>query len=245
MTVQLENIVTTMNDGADFWYYDIGVTPIPVISRNKNNSQKGFAKVTWIKYQTQELDEETFKQWKEQGLYNDGIAIIGGKVWRGKFKGFYLIMIDHDNQLGIDEMFPGGLDKVKHKTLVEQHMDRQDKAHVYFYSVNPVHKKSASGNKENIQTEKNNLRPAIEVKGEGRHGLHVVMPSIHADGHPYEIVSFGRFPNVVNNIEEQVQKICEKYFIPYLDEKTKFGYEQTKASIYLDPKYKIGESEGR
>ena len=235
----------TPNEGADFWYYDIGGTPIPVISKNKNNPEKGFAKVKWTKYQTEELDEETFKQWKEQGLYDEGIAIIGGYVWRGKFKGFYLIMTDQDNQRGIDEMFPGGLDKVKEKTLVEQHVDRLDKSHVYFYSVKPVHVKASSGNKGDIEAEKNNERPAIEVKGEGEHGLHVVAPSIHADGHPYEIVSINRYPNVVNNVEEQVQKVCDKFKIQYLDKETKFGYQKTKASEYLDPKYKIGESEGR
>ena len=235
----------TMIEGANFWYYEIGINPIGVISKNKNDSEKGFAKTGWKKYQTEELDEETFKQWKDQGVYDDGIAVIGGYVWRGKFKGYYLVMTDEDNQRGIDEMFPGGLEKVKHKTLVEQHMDRPDKAHVYFYSKEPIHKKSASGKKEEIDAEKKNERPAIEIKGKGEHGLHVVTPSIHADGHPYEIVSYGRFPNVVNNVEEQVQKVCDKFEISYLDEKTKFGHQKTKASIYLDPDYKIGESEGR
>ncbi len=235
----------TPNEGADYWYYDIGINPIPVISRNKNDSEKGFAKVKWTKYQTEELDEETFKQWKDKGLYDEGIAIIGGKAWRGKFKDFYLIMTDQDNQRGIDEMFPGGLDKVKTKTLVEQHADRLDKSHVYFYSVKPVHAKAASGNKEDIEAENKNERPAIEVKGEGSHGLHVVAPSIHADGHPYEIVSVNRYPNVVNNVEEQVQNVCDKFQIPYLDKEIKFGYQKTKASIYLDPEYKIGESQGR
>ena len=236
----------TMIEGVDYWYYDIGMNPLPVISKNKNHPEKGFVRLdTWKKYQNEELDEETFKKWKEQGLYDEGIAIIGGYVWRGKFKGFYLIMTDQDNQRGIDEMFPGGLDKVKQKTLVEQHADRLDKSHVYFYSVKPVHVKSSSGNKEDIEVEKKNERPAIEVKGEGSHGLHVVAPSIHADGHPYEIVSVNRYPNVVNNVEEQVQKVCDKFKISYLDKETKFGYQKTKASIYLDPKYKIGESQGR
>ena len=227
------------NDLADYWYYEIGATPIPVISQNKNKKDKPLSKVKWKQYQTKELDEKTFESWKKDDLFCDGIAIIGGYVWRGNFKGYYLIMIDIDNKLGIDELFPKGLSRIGEKTLVEQHKDKQDKAHVYFYSKKPIHKKVVSGS-EDVQ----NI-PAIEVKSEGGHGIHIVSPSIHADGYPYEIVSISRYPAIVDTLEEQIQKICDKYNIPYLDDMTKFGYQQTNASKYMQPDFKLGENEGR
>ena len=241
MTLELEKHMS-MNDGADFWYYEIGVNVIPVDSRLKNEKdpekKKGFCKISWTKYETEELDENTFKQWKRQGLFENGIAIIGGRVWRGSFKGFYLCMVDLDNQRAIDELFPKGLSHIGHKTLVEQHLDRPDKAHVYFYTKEPAHKKVTSGNKEDES------RPAIEVKGHGTHGIHIVTPSIHADGHPYEIVSIVRNPSWVNDIEKQVQTVCEKYGIRYLDERIETA-SKTDAVKYLEDDFKIGESEGR
>ena len=197
-----------------------------------------FARSHGPKYETEELDEKTFKQWKKQGLFEQGIAIIGGYVWRGQFKGFYLCMVDLDNQKAIDELFSKGLQHIGHKTLVEQHLDRTDKAHVYFYTKEPAHKKASSGNNEDES------RPAIEVKGHGSHGIHIVTPSIHADGHPYEIVSIVRHPSWVDSIEKQIQTVCEKYGISYLDERIETA-AKTDAAKYLEDDFKIGESEGR
>ena len=242
MTVELDKIQMTPNEGADFWYYDVGINVIPIDSRLKNEQdpkkKKDFCKISWSKYETEDLDEKTFQLWKEQGLFEKGIATIGGYVWRGQFKGFYLCMIDIDNQNGIDELFPKGLQHVGHKTLVEQHLDRPDKAHVYFYTKESAHKKSSSGNKED------NSRPAIEVKGNGTHGIHIVTPSIHADGHPYQITSIVRHPSWVNDIEKQVQTVCEKYGISYLDERFDVA-NKTDVAKYLESDFKIGESEGR
>jgi len=232
--------VKTINEWADFWYYDIGVTPLPVFSKNKNDHTKPLAKVKWTKYQKSELDEKTFVQWKSQNLFKDGIAILGGFVYRGKNKGKYLIMVDCDNQKGIDELSPkGGLKIMCQRTLVEQHKDRVDKAHIYFYSDKPIHKKIVSGN------ESANNHPAIEIKGNGGHGIHIVSPSIHVDGHPYEITSIGREPAFVISLEDQIQKICNKFGIKYLDDESKFEYSQTQASKFMADDFRIGESEGR
>ena len=232
--------MSSYNEMADFWYYDIGVNPIPVFSKNKNDHTKPLAKIKWAKYQTMGLDEKTFGQWKSQNLFKDGIAIIGGYVWRGKNRGKYLIMVDSDNQKGIDELSPkGGLKIMQEKTLVEQHRDRPDRVHIYFYSEKPLHKKSVSGN------ESSKGHPAIEVKGEGKHGLHIVTPSIHVDGYPYEITSICREPAFVVSLEEQIQRICDKFGIKYLDAENKFGYQQTQASKFMSVDFKVGESEGR
>ena len=50
MTLELEN-QSNMNNGADFWYYEIGVNVIPVNSKLKNEKdpekKRGFCKVAW------------------------------------------------------------------------------------------------------------------------------------------------------------------------------------------------------
>jgi len=238
--IVVSSLDKTVNEWADFWYYTIGITPIPIFSKNKNDHTKPLSKVKWAKYQTIELDEKIFEEWKSQNLFKDGIAIIGGFVYRGKNKGKYLIMIDCDNQKGIDELSPkGGLKIMLERTLVEQHKDRADKAHIYFYSEKPVHKKSSSGN------ESSKGHPAIEVKGDGKHGIHIVSPSVHVDGSPYEITSIGITPAFVISLEEQIQKICDKFGIKYLDDESKFEYQQTQASKFMSVNFRIGESEGR
>ena len=58
---------------------------------------------------------------KKNGDYNNGIAIIPGKIWRGPFKGKYLVAIDLDNKKAIEEFCGDGLEDLKQNTLVEQH----------------------------------------------------------------------------------------------------------------------------
>ena len=244
MTGELENQFN-MNDGANFWYYEIGVNIIPVNSKLKNekdpDKKKGFCKISWSKYETEELDEKTFKQWKEQALFGQGIAIIGGYVWRGQFKGMYLVMIDTDNQLGFDEMYPKGTQSVKDHTLMEQHIDMPHKAHTYFYLERPIKNKRVSGSEDKLG------HPAIEIKSDGPDGIHIVSPSIHFGGYRYEIVSNGRFPKVrkADDVEQHIDQICKKYDISYLGTEQRFGYEETDFQKYIKPDFKIGESEGR
>jgi len=245
MTAQLENIVTMMNDGADFWYYNIGVNIIPVNSKLKNEDdpekKKDFCKISWAKYQNEELDEKTFESWKAQSLFEKGMAIIGGKVWRGKFKEYYLCMIDTDNQLGFDELYPKGAQSVKDHTLMEQHADMPHKAHTYFYIEKPIKKKVVSGSEDDLG------HPSIEVKSDGGQGIHIVAPSIHPNSHRYEIISNGRFPKIrkADDLEQHIDKVCKKYGIFYLDKKTRFEYEETDFQKYTKPDFKIGYNEGR
>ena len=245
MTNHLDTVQMSSNEGADFWYYEVGVNVIPVDSCLKNEKdpekKKKFCKISWSRYETEELDEETFKDWKEQGLFECGIAIIGGHVWRGKFEGMYLVMIDTDNQLGFDEMYPKGTQSVKDHTLMEQHADMPHKAHTYFYLERPIKNKRVSGSEDKLG------HPAIEIKSDGPDGIHIVSPSIHSGGHRYEIVSTGRFPKVrkADDIEQHIDEICKKYEIPYLNTEQRFGYEETDFQKYIKPDFKIGESEGR
>src|SRR5215211_7383052 len=162
-----------MNDGADFWHNDTGVNTIPANTRNKKLI------ISWKEYQENPVSEETFEQWKRNGVFEKGIAIIPGKIPRGENKGKYLIAMDIDDEKGLKEFLTRNgkvttIEQVASHTLVEQRKDDTNRAHIYFISPIPFPSK---GTDTNI---------GIEVKGEGTHGLIFVSPSIHKNGHPYE-----------------------------------------------------------
>jgi len=77
-----------------------------------------------------------------------------------------LASIDADNETAIKEICTKNnkkmtLNEFASKTLVEQHKDNLNKAHLYFYAPRPVRKKSSDISVTSTMT------PAIEVKGEG------------------------------------------------------------------------------
>lgn len=217
---------TNINEWADFWFYEVGVNVIPIYSRNKGDTSKGFGRINYTRYTSKgieynllkdSLPDENFESLKDRDMFDDGIAIVGGLVHRGKMKGKYLIMLDFDNQKGIDSWFPKGIDDAKNVTLIEQHMDASYKAHVYYYSEESCAKKSSTGTTEDKFN--TNVLPLIEVKGDGTHGIHVVTPSIHADGHRYEIVSNVLTPQLFDgDLEIEIDKICQQYDISYLSD---------------------------
>lgn len=123
--------------------------------------------------------------------------------------------IDLDNKKGLDEFivqcFPDvkTLEELSQKTMVEQHYDNKDKAHVYFIVEKPLtNRGSINGNS------KRDL-PIIEVKSEGK-SLVVRSPSIHKDGCRYEILGTKTLVVLDKNQSEQLQdnlnQICKRYW---------------------------------
>jgi hypothetical protein len=49
------------------------------------------------------IPEELFIKWKNTWAFKDGVGIILGKLWRGSYAGMYLIGVDLDNQIAIEE----------------------------------------------------------------------------------------------------------------------------------------------
>ena len=133
--------LNNINDWADFWYYQIGANVIPADTRNKRPV------VEWKQYQNVPIPQEQHNEWKQQGAFKDGMAIIAGKVWHNETKkGLYLILVDLDNQKAIDEfctrngvMTP--LSELAKSLIVEQHKDQPHKAHIIFYATHPLPKK--------------------------------------------------------------------------------------------------------
>jgi P4 family phage/plasmid primase-like protien len=199
---------SNMNDGANFWNNDIGVNTIPADTQNKKPL------INWKEYQEKPVSEETFEQWKRDGAFEKGIAIIPGKIWRGKNKGKFLIAVDIDKEKGLEGFLTkdgkvATTEDFASLTLVEQRRDDINRAHFYFISPIPFPSKGTD------------TIIGIEVKGEGTHGLIFVSPSIHKNGHPYEIIGTKNIANLNPKqpfeLIRRVDDICIKYDSKYLE----------------------------
>jgi hypothetical protein len=136
------NIKIIINQFADFWFYIVGVNVIPF------DTQKRIPIIyQYYSYQNEPIPIEIYEQWKREGKFEKGIAIILGKVYRGNNVGQYLIGIDIDREKGLREFLSKNnrqtdLNKFAEKTIVEQHKDELQRAHIYFYSSIPFPQKS-------------------------------------------------------------------------------------------------------
>ena len=91
--------LNSINEWADFWRLDIGVNVIPADTRRKVTYE------SWAEWQNKPIPQELYSEWKASGAFNNGIAIILGKVWHNPNKtDLYLIGIDLDNQKAIEEI---------------------------------------------------------------------------------------------------------------------------------------------
>lgn len=177
-----------INDFADYWRDDVGVNVIPANTRKKETYE------SWKEWQDKPIPQELHDEWKASGAFNNGIAIVLGKVWHNQHKAdLYLIGIDLDNEKAITEICNRNgsiisLSQLSQWTLVEQHLDDPSKCHILLYARKPFPKKSSDNHKDLSDKLGCNEIPAIEVKGLGSHGILFVSPSIHQNGNPYQII---------------------------------------------------------
>ena len=203
------NLAINYNYWADVWYYDVGVNVIPANTKEKGTFEN------WLPWQDKSIPQELHEQRKKNGEYNKGIAIIPGKIWRGQFKGKYFVAIDLDNKKAKEEFCRNSLEKLKQKTLVEQHAD-PNKMHIYFIVEREIpNKASDKTNTETIQKINANEIPALEVKGNSK-GIMFCSPSPHGNGSNRMIVGTLN-PEVyeAQKVEDRIFMICKKYDIPY------------------------------
>jgi hypothetical protein len=229
---------------ADFWRYDIGVNVIPADTKRKETYE------SWKEWQDKPIPQELHDEWKNKGSFDNGIAIILGRVWHNPLKrDLYLIGIDLDNQKAIKELCSRegktiSLSQLAQWTLAEQHTDNPTKAHVFLYSHKPFPKKSSdiSGTlgAEIIANE----IPAIEVKGLGSHGIFFVSPSIHKNGQPYQIIGT-KDPVIVDDFDQHLDNIFKKYSIPYLDATNDNDKALIPIEVLFKPDFTIAEGHNR
>jgi P4 family phage/plasmid primase-like protien len=237
------NTKTIINKWVDFWFYNIGVNVIPF------DTQKRIPIIYHYDiYQNEPIPIEVYEQWKRGGKFEKGIAIILGKVYRGKNKGQYLIGIDIDKEKGLREFLTKNnnnqtnLHKFSEKTIAEQHKDELHRAHIYFYSPIPFPQKIS----DSIL--------GIEVKSRGEHGIMFVSPSIHKNGFNYEIIGNAKEPRCLSSqqaieLMRHIDNICSKYGLKYLEkEKNKILTEPLKKiikTLQLEPEFQYIIHEGQ
>jgi Bifunctional DNA primase/polymerase, N-terminal len=197
-----------MNESADFWFYDIGVNAISANTKEKNTFE------SCTEWQNKPIPDEVHESRKKNGYYNNGIAIIPGRIWRGPYKDKYLVAIDLDNKKAIDEFAGSGLEELKQQTLVEQH-DDPNKMHIYFIVEREIpNKASDKVDISKAEKIKANEIPALEVKSNSK-GIMFCSTSPHADGSNYQIIGTRKL-QVFNaqDVENRIGGICDKYGIP-------------------------------
>jgi Bifunctional DNA primase/polymerase, N-terminal len=174
--------INSINDSADFWYYQIGVNVIPADTKNK---QTGY---NWSQCQEKPIPNELHEQCKRTEDYKKGIALVAGKIWRGQFKGKCLVAIDLDNKKAIEEFCKDGLEELKQRTLVEQ-TSNHEKMHIYFIVEREIpNKASDKSNAEILKKIDANEVPALDVKSNGK-GIMFCANSPHQKDGSYHIVS--------------------------------------------------------
>lgn len=223
--------INQINAWADFWRNQIGVNVVPA------NTVKKTTWISWSKdprgnWQEIPIPKGIHDEWKRNGDFKNGMAVICGKIFRGNNIGKYLCAIDCDNKLAIEEMTKD-LQRLSQHTIVEQHPDNPDKAHIYFLTTKPMKKKSSdSTNAELSKKMKANEVPALEVKGEGQHGVMYCTPSPHAGGSNYEIIGT-KEPAIMDNVDTVIKTICDKYNLGIGDD------GKIPMKILYDPETKI------
>ena len=208
---------TILNDWSDFWHDEIGVNVIPANTKDKNTFE---SQTNW---KHQSIPDHIHESRKKSGHYNNGIAIITGKIWRGPYAGKYLVAIDLDNKKAIEEFGGSELEYLQQHTLVEQ-TSNPDKLHIYFIVEREIPNKSSS--KVDVSTvekiERNDI-PALEVKSNSK-GLMFCATSPHKNGSNYRIIGTLK-PKVfsASMVEDRIRRVCNNHNIPY-------GFDNTSST---------------
>ena len=210
--------IENANKAADHWYHTVGPNVIPADTRIK----KAWILKSWTPYQDNPVPLDVFEKWKALGLFAYGIGVVLGRLRRGVNAGKYLNMVDADNRLAIQEICNRdgkvvSIDELAGWTLVEQHRDNPDKAHIYVISEKPFPiKASDKGRPDMVNRIIINEIPAIEVKNIG--GLSFAWNSMHENGYRYEFVNGIENAALCDEFPEQINNVCKKYGLEYLDE---------------------------
>ena len=87
-----------LNAGADYWFDEIGANVIPANTKKKETYEN------WSQWQDKPIPDELHEERKRNGCYENGIAVMTGRIYKGQYKDKYLIGIDCDNREAIDKI---------------------------------------------------------------------------------------------------------------------------------------------
>lgn len=197
-----------MNKGADRWTFDIGPNVFPADSKKKSTW------IHWVPWQKNPIPLELHEQWKRDGDFSKGLAVVPGRIHQRIDKmGLYLASIEWDKLLGFTELFmtdgkARSVEQVGREHYIEQHLDDLEKGHPWIYTPIVFPKKNAY------------TVLGLEVKGLGEHGIVMSSPSFHKNDYPYQAV--GILEPVIYSEDHaidlllRIDRICRKHDIKYL-----------------------------
>jgi putative DNA primase/helicase len=217
-----DNNNNEFNKAADHIRYIIGANVIPANTRAKKPNFNYIT--TWEEWQDKPIPEWQHEEWKAQGAFNNGLAVVLGRLFH-KNTNLFLNGIDGDNAKAIQEICTRNGNKtitvqeLAQWTYLEQHDDRPDKMHLLVYSEGRPFVSKSSDQAKLADKLKANEVPAIEVKNIG--AIFYVAPGIHRDKEtlierPIKIIGTN-IPVLSNSFEQDVDNILSKYGIPYLN----------------------------
>jgi hypothetical protein len=199
----------------NYWYQDIGANTIGVNSKSKAPLEP------WKGWQDKSIPIGLHENRINSGVYDSGIAVITGELWRGNNKGKFLTCIDLDNKKAIEEFLTNtcnlfhadSLAQLSKITVVEQHSDAKYRAHIYLVTELKIQKRGGILSSSDSNIAKEDI-PAIEVKSDSS-TLAIVSPSIHKNGFRYEITGIEE-PLVLSTVQSKklettLEEIYEKY----------------------------------
>jgi len=205
----------------NFWYHKIKVNVIPYDTKNRRPILNSFKE-----YRKKRIPLELFNQWLEKGLFAYGMAIIPGKIYsHDPNQVLFLVVLDFDKKEGFDEFCKYKsnnmtLELWAKRTILEQHPDNLDRAHMYFLSPIPFPNKGAD------------TKIGIEVKSRAEHGIIFATNSPHEDGSRYQIQGT-KDPWILSNTQaiemiQHINGICYKYGLEYVEKKVLLDAEIKK-----------------
>jgi len=229
------------NAWADYWRYYIGVNVIPSIGKMKRPTEK------WEMYQDKPIPEEIHNGWKSRGRFNDGIAIMMGRIWHRKdLDGYYIAGIDADNLIAIKELLTrNGItitpEKFAKNTIVEQHTNKE-KMHFYVYTIGrPLRNKTSDVGRPGIDIQS---IPAFEVKASSDF-LMFGSPCINKRTcQPYQILGT-YIPLTLNEdgsteFQEFIDGICKKYGLNFNVRGRNYLTDDTPNKLPMEELFKPG-----
>ena len=187
---------------------------IPAVSREKRPI------VYWKEFQTKPVPQEIHDQWTNQGLFDNGIAIILGRVWhRNDRPDYNLACIDADNKKAIDELLTrngkvASIEQFSRVTIVEQHKDNPDRLHFYVYTVGgQLRNKTSDTGRFDPKTDIDSI-PAFEVKASSGM-LSFPCPNIHKNGCKIEILGTTEpvvlGGDTIADMQNHLDSICRRF----------------------------------
>jgi MCM P-loop domain/MCM AAA-lid domain len=226
--------IRTMNYWADFWC-GVGFNVIP--TNGKIPVVEGYKQ-----FFDKAIPIELHNYWKKVGLFNNGIAIIDGKLWNHeRRKHLFGHTIDCDNEAGVKLMTNiNGVqytseDITKTGVAAEYHKGTPSRYHFIVFSEQEFPNLAPI-------TGKDDSFPKLEVKGSGK--LTTVTATMHEDGTCRELVgdSMKALENCVIHTEimYHVNDKLKPYGVNYLNGKANgYGKSNNTARTLIDTDEKV------